>query len=212
MEKLRKAEDYYLDLEKQCLAVKAGEEPFDMVPLSTVYQRLGKVYRNLGDPEKSRQYLVKAERLRREVYEKNPKSIAAIENLSEALAELGQMYARAGDTKRMLESTNEAIRLKMELPATTFNTARRHNLARDQKNLAQQYLLVNEERQAKELLQKAAETLDDLLSNTDDARIQSLARNTYYLQGIVLDRLGENATNSFRTRRRSPASTAREVG
>jgi serine/threonine protein kinase/tetratricopeptide (TPR) repeat protein len=194
---IKKAEDYFLDLEKQCLAVKAGEEPFDMVPLSTVYQRLGKVYRNLGDPEKSRQYLVKAERLRREVYEKNPKSIAAIENLSEALAELGQMYARAGDTKRMLESTNEAIRLKMELPATTFNTARRHNLARDQKNLAQQYLLVNEERQAKELLQKAAETLDDLLSNTDDARIQSLARNTYYLQGIVLDRLGENATNSF---------------
>ena len=194
---IRKAEDYFLDLEKQCLAVIPGEEPFDMVPLSTVYGRLGKVYRNLGDPEKSRQYLVKAERLRREAYEKTPKSIAAIEDLSEALAELGQMYERAGDTKRMLESTNEAIRLKMELPATALNTARQHNLARDQKNLAQQYLLVNQERKSKELLEKAAETLDDLRRNTDDARIQSLARNTYYLQGIVLARLGETATESF---------------
>lgn len=194
---IRKAEAQYLDLEKQCQAVKPGEEPFNMVPLSTVYQRLGKVYRNLGDPEESRRYLVKAERLRREAYEKYPKSIVAIENLSEALAELGQMYERAGDTKRMLESTNEAIRLKMELPATALNTARQHNLARDQKNLAQQYLLVNQEHKSKELLEEAAETLDDLRRNTDDARIQSLARNTYYLQGIVLDRLGENATKSF---------------
>jgi serine/threonine protein kinase/tetratricopeptide (TPR) repeat protein len=194
---IKKAKNYYLDLEKQCLAIKPGDEPFNMIPLPTVYMRLGKAYRNLGNPELSRQYLVKTERLRREVYEKNPKSIAAIEDLSEAVGELGQMYARAGDTKRMLESTNEAIRLKMELPATNLNKARQHNLARDQKNLAQQYLLVNQELKSKELLEKAADTLDDLLRNNDDARIQSLARNTYYLQGIVLDRLGEDATKSF---------------
>ncbi len=195
---IKKAEKYYLDLEKQCLAVKPRQEPFDMVPLSIVYGRLGKVYRNLGNPEKSREYFVKAERLNRRAYEENPKSITAIEELSGALGELGQTYERAGDTKRMLESTREAIRLKTELPENVLNTARQHNLARDQKNLAQQYMLVNQEQESKELLEQAADTVDDLLKVSDDARIQSNARNIYYLRGIVLERLGGNATESFK--------------
>jgi serine/threonine-protein kinase len=194
---IKKAEKYYLDLEKQCLGVQPGQEPFDMVPLATLYGRLGKVYRNLGNPEKSREYFVKAERLHRTAYEENPKSVTAMEELSGALGELGRVYEREGDTERMLESTHEAIRLKSELPASTLNTARKNNLARDQKNLAQQYLLVNQERKSKELLEKAAETVGDLLDDTDDARIQSLARNTYYLQGIVLQRLGEDGAKSF---------------
>ncbi len=48
---IKKSEGFYRQLEKQCLAHQVGEEPFDMVPLTTAYGRLGKVYRALGNPD-----------------------------------------------------------------------------------------------------------------------------------------------------------------
>ncbi len=56
---------------------------------------------------------------------------------------------------------------------------------------------MNQDDDAKKLLETAANTIDDLLITSDDARMQSNARNIYYLQGITLDRLGEDSSKSF---------------
>ncbi len=77
--------------------------------------------------------------------------MTAIEHLSFVLGEIGQMYERAGNTQRMLECSREAIKLKMQLPAASYNSARRHNLARDQQKLARQYLPGEPRRRCKEV-------------------------------------------------------------
>lgn len=193
----KKAEKYYVSLEKQKQAAPNSPISQSEVPMTKVLGKLARVYRSLGNPDKSRSYVLRSVELHREKYKADANDINVTEEFSAALSQLSESYENAGETERMLAASSEALALKMKVAKRDSGSARRHNLARDQKIIARQYLLIGNEAESKRLLMQAANTMEDLLRSSSDGRMQHLAMDVYYLLGITLDRLDEDPSASF---------------
>ncbi len=197
-----KAEMRYLSLEKRREEYFRSHPEFGKLnadaSMAEAYGKLATIYRLLGKPDKALDYNLKTVAIRREGVQRQSENEDALAELAGSLSQLSSSYEGAGETEKMLATSSEALGIQMQLAERRSDLPTRHNTAKDQKTVARQYLLLNKNSQAQLLLDSATGTLEKLIKISDDQRIHNQAIDAFYWQGITLQRLGQDASASFR--------------
>ncbi len=197
-----KAEAEYLSLEQQRKAYFARNPQIDAMAskqsMAQVFGRLAAIYRMLGKPTKAMDYQLRSVDLRRQAYQMDPTDPKAMREIAGALNGLSVTYENAGQMEKMLDASREALEMQTKVAELASDVPTLHNTALNQKVVARQFLLLGRNEESKSLLSQATATLEKLLLTAgDDQRVQGLAADTYYFQGIVLKRMDEDPSTSF---------------
>ena len=166
--------------------------------MAEVYGRLAVIHRELGEPEKALESILKSVAARRDAFEQYPDASIAIRELAGALSALSVTYERAGNFEKMIDANREALSLQLKLAESQSDVSTMHNIAKDQKVLGRQCMLLDNDTQAEPTLESAASTFEQLLKVApDNQSIREQAVDSYYYLGVAKSRLEKDATPSF---------------
>ena len=165
--------------------------------MAKVHGKLASVYKSRGKPQKSLDYMLKALKAHRAVYDAGPNNALAIAELASTLSSVSQLYELSGDTAKMVQASTESLELQSRLAESKSDTPTRHNLAMKQTATARQCLLIELIDDAKKLIDGSSGTYDELVDISDDQRIFSQAIEAYYWRGMILRKLNQDPSESF---------------
>ena len=165
--------------------------------MAEAHGKLAGLYKAKGNPERSLEYMLKALKARRALYDARPNSASAVAELASTLSSVSQLYELSGEKEKMVMASAESLKLQSRIAASKSDMATRHNTAMKQTSTARQCLLIDKLDEAKKLIDDSSETYDELTKTSDDQRVAAQAVEAYYWKGMIQRKLGEDSSQSF---------------